>query len=288
MRTNQKGFTLIELLVVIAIIGILASLLLPGLANAKAQAKATTCINNLRQIGIGLKMYVDDNRSIFPGNEVAETNEQGKAEWKALWPVLGGYDPQERFTRAFAKAANRPLYSYVRPSEVFKCPFDKGQQSFVPNAPATKPSNFSTVGCSYHYNGGCESIMGTDPDDPYHDDFNVVIDKENSLAFHPESWVRNPDRYILMHEPPARPYSDMENTAPGDLWWYQWHKSLGRVDIEDPVYAQQRFFSPVLFIDGHVRIHNFSKAIATPYEPYLPDKDWVWFQEKKNLESRTE
>ena len=88
-----------------------------------------------------------------------------------------------------------------------------------------------------------------------------------------------------MHEPPARIYGD-ETCTP---WWYQWHKSLGRVDIEDLVYAPQRYFSPILFVDGHVRIHNFSRAMTEDvYEPYRPTKDWVWFQEVKNPESPTE
>jgi prepilin-type N-terminal cleavage/methylation domain-containing protein len=63
----NKAFTLIELLVVIAIIGILAALLLPALAATKKRAAQATCINNLKQLGLGMAMYVDDNHSTFPG-----------------------------------------------------------------------------------------------------------------------------------------------------------------------------------------------------------------------------
>jgi prepilin-type N-terminal cleavage/methylation domain-containing protein len=63
---SDKAFTLVELLVVIVVMGILAALLLPVLSAAKDKAKQTTCLNNLNQINLGIRMYCDDSNDISP------------------------------------------------------------------------------------------------------------------------------------------------------------------------------------------------------------------------------
>jgi len=63
---SRRGFTLIELLVVIAIIAILAAILFPVFAQAREKARATACMNNTKQIGIGFKMYMDNYDDTYP------------------------------------------------------------------------------------------------------------------------------------------------------------------------------------------------------------------------------
>src|ERR1035437_3822308 len=67
MRHNKTGFTLIELLVVIGIIAILASLLLTAVSLAIGKARRVTCMNNLRQINLGVRMYSEEANDKSPG-----------------------------------------------------------------------------------------------------------------------------------------------------------------------------------------------------------------------------
>lgn len=251
---SHAAFTLIELLVVIAIIGILASMLLPTLGKAKEQGKIINCISNLRQIGLGVSLYQNDYNDRFP-----------------YAPILGGKDAIPLLTNhvAMPSAKSRPLYPYIRPSNVFRCMSDLGQGNIPCEDPIPSqflPTRFDTLGISYDYNfGALVTPVGGGLRRPL----------AGVLPGKPSSWVPDPSRYIVAHEPPARVYA----TGSGQAQWQQWHHALGASDIPDPRFVRPNFYSPTLFADGHAKTLNFSRSLQTdPLFPYEETPEWVWYK----------
>lgn len=124
MKRRGAGFTLIELLVVIAIIAILAAILFPVFTSAKEKARTMTCLSNMKQLGNGFRLYLNDY-SKYPGgcplHEYPWQNFKGP-EYIMLRPLRDSHYPDLSFKTDVRSGC---LFKYVNSEGVYACPSDK-------------------------------------------------------------------------------------------------------------------------------------------------------------------
>jgi prepilin-type N-terminal cleavage/methylation domain-containing protein/prepilin-type processing-associated H-X9-DG protein len=125
----RKAFTLIELLVVISIIAVLVALLLPALGRAKEAGRGTACLSNLRQIGIGLQVYVGDSNNRLPS-------------MSDIYPGVTNEFP----------GPDMVLSNQLGNLNVLRCPSDKWRADKPLPFPQKPPTYFSQTGSSYAWN----------------------------------------------------------------------------------------------------------------------------------------
>ena len=142
----NNGFTLIELLVVIAIIGILAGILLPVLSRARESARKTQCMSNVKQIGMGLIMYANENNESFPSDSA----------YSGSYPAMRGL--------------NLLYDTYVSDNKVFNCTSD------------TTVTGASNAGMSVSTSGGTEAFTSTQSSYGYDRSHTQADDADVALA----------------------------------------------------------------------------------------------------------
>lgn len=212
----DPAFTLIELLVVIAIIGILAALLFPVLSDVKNKAKRTTCLNNVRQINLGIKMYCDDSSDVSPVTGKPSERMASLAYKELMKSYVGLKGPSSAQDSIFACPADTFYYDQLKDSHGF--------YNIWTNVPQSQHEQRRYDYSSYWFNG-----------------FNFHTNDNPELA----SWLGIAGRKLASIKDPAKTVLVAESPA---FYPYSWHDPrLG----EGPMFNDAN--DMVGFVDGHVR-----------------------------------
>jgi len=235
----SRAFTLIELLVVIAIIAILAALLMPVLSNSKKKAAQTACINNQRQLGLGMKMYVDDTSDTFPG--IASRTYGFHPEDWIYWRTNTALYP------SFEKS---PILTSIPGLQkpALRCPLDT---SDADRLSAHYPDKYGPYFFSYSFTG-----YGLDKTNK-NVGMSTVIDRKGKKYVFKEGSVNNPSQKIMLAEEPGstnridNPNSSLPRPVP--IQDGRWIPTPLTGQRGDPLTIRHNGKADVTFTDGHVQ-----------------------------------
>jgi prepilin-type N-terminal cleavage/methylation domain-containing protein len=155
-KKQGSGFTLIELLVVIAIIAILAAILFPVFARAREAARKTSCLSNLKQLGLASNMYKQDYDESYPDSRVTWFNGPGAP----TWPGPNYYGGEHICRYAHRRYANDGVtlggiglvYNpYIKNIQIFRCPSDPETRGWAEacGVPATTGTQANSAGAKF-------------------------------------------------------------------------------------------------------------------------------------------
>ncbi len=155
MIRSLKAFTLIELLVVIAIIAILAAILFPVFAQAKAAAKATACLSNMKQLGTGFALYLGDADDVLPLSGEPQGLDMGAwvpsghfASMPACSNMWSGLD-----LCTISDPSQGNLYPYVKNKQIYRCSVDQSGTSVYNGSSVSSSGQWVTYSMNYYVSG---------------------------------------------------------------------------------------------------------------------------------------